>query len=630
MCGISGFVNFTSESPSLSLVKRMTEAISYRGPDDFGVEIIENCALGNTRLTVIDLSKKGHMPMWDREKRFCITYNGEIYNFQKVKVDLERRGYHFRSNSDTEVILNLYKEYGEKCVKKLSGMFAFAIWDRKKRELFIARDQFGIKPFHYFINDKVFIFGSEIKAVLIHPEVKKAINPTALSHYFSLGFGCIASPETIFHGIYKLPPGHCALLSDKKLTIKKYWDISDRKMTDISLSEAVLEVRRLLEQDVRMQMVSDVPLGVFLSGGIDSSLMAAIAQKNSNKRVKTFSIGFTDREFDESQYARQAASYLKTDHYHKHFRKKELFDTLPRVIDKLDEPLADASILPTYLLSEFTRRKVTVALSGDGGDELFAGYPTYIAHKMAGYMNFLPKWVLGGVGVLGELGGLGTLPIFKHSPNLSSRYKIGRFINGLDRDLTRQYINFMGPMTLEDKRRLLTHDEEMALPYVKKLMKGVDKFDRQSLLQYLDLKVYLGEDCLVKADRASSYNSLEVRVPFLTPKMAELIFSLPSSYHLHNFTLKYLLKKAAEGYLPEHIINRPKKGFGIPVHIWLRTKLRKELEFLLSGKIIRKQGLFDSNYVNQLVNEHMSGKVDHRMVLWNLFVFEKWYEKWFK
>ncbi len=631
MCGITGFVTLTSQKPSRSVLDRMTKVITHRGPDDEGGEIIDTCALGNKRLAVIDLSPRGHMPMWDKNKTVCITYNGEIYNYQYLKTLLAEKGYRFQSDSDTEVILYLYKEFGEACVTKLRGMFAFAIWNVRKQELFIARDHFGIKPLYYHHDHKVFIFGSEIKSILAHPQVKKTLNPEALSHYFSLGFGCIASPLTIFEGIYKLPPAHYAVLKNGQLHVQRYWDVAKIKQQSVPLKEAVTTTKRLLEKSVQDQLVSDVPLGSFLSGGIDSSLISAFAQKHTNQKLKTFSIGFEDKKFDESQYAQQVAAFLKTDHHHKQFTATELLDTLPKVVSRLDEPLADASILPTYLLSEFTRQHVTVALSGDGGDELFAGYPTYLAHRFAQPFRWLPRPTLKLLNHLSKQSQpiIEKLPLLNHLPNLSTQTKLERFFEGVHPSLAAQYLNFMGPLNLELKHKLLKDHHESALSCIKTSLDKVSTWSQQNKLQYLDFTYFLSEDCLVKTDRASSYNSLEVRVPFLDVELVEFVFSLPSNYKVHNLTLKYLLKQVATDLLPQNIIDRPKKGFGIPTHIWLSNQLKPLLVSKLNRNYLLKQNIFSVDFVEMILNEHFTGKKDHRMVLWNLLLFQLWYEEWF-
>ncbi len=632
MCGITGIVNFTAQKPSFAIISQMNDALSYRGPNDTGIDIVTHCALGNRRLSVIDLSKRAHQPLWDYKRTHCITFNGEIYNYVSLRNILEKKGYRFLSDSDTEVIVNAYKEYGERAVEKLEGMFAFAIWDARKEELFLARDQFGIKPLHYYVDTEVFIFASEIKSILIHPNVRKIINPIALSHYFSLGFGCIASPQTIFSSIYKLPPGHMATVAEKSIRIDKYYnDLENTRSVTVSHDEAIEKTRTLLSQSVAGQMVSDVPLGVFLSGGIDSSLIASLAQRNSTTPVKTFSIGFGDTQFDESTYAQKVALYLKTDHHTQVFGTKDLLEIIPLVVGKLDEPLGDPSILPTFLLSAMTRRHVTVALSGDGGDELFAGYPTYIAHAFADRLENVPPSLLNSLRTISSKLEFMThmFPFMRHASTVSTQEKLDRFFAGIHQNKALQYVNFMGPLPLHDKNQLLLEHKESALQLVEKLLVRVQHLDRQTQIQYLDLMIYLAEDCLVKTDRASSYNSLEVRVPFLDTHLVSYVFSLPSSYRMRALTLKYLLKRVAKGLVPDEIIHRPKKGFGIPVESLLRGELKTMLLSYLSKQKLKKQGLFHISYIEKLTSEHLSGVSNHGRALWSILMFQLWYEKWY-
>ncbi len=635
MCGIAGFINNNKQKPKVQIIKQMVDVITHRGPDDKGYEIINNVALGNTRLSIIDLSTKGHMPMWNYNHKYCIAYNGEVVNYQKYRNILQHKGYKFYSNSDTEVIVNMYAEYGTSFVAKLKGMFAIAIWDIDKQELFIARDQFGIKPLHYYLDNQTFIFGSEIKSILKHPYILREINPIAMSHYFSLGFGAISSPITIFKNIYKLPPAHYGIVKNNQLKISRYWQlktISNKSRKPHNFTTTVKRMTDLIENSVKQQLIADVPLGSFLSGGVDSSLITAIAQKYTKHQIQTFSIGFEDPKFDETIYARQVAKYLKTKHYHKTFSAKELLETLPKIINKLDEPFADASILPTYLLSEFTKQKVTVALSGDGGDEIFGGYPTYIAHKLASPLKYLPKW---GLKIFKNTAYTSTnliqlLPFANHSQNFSIQFKLHRTLESIDKNIIKQHLNFTGPMFLSDKDKLIINHKEQALPYISKLINSLDLGKQANIPQIIDFYIYMSEDCLVKTDRASSFNSLEVRPPFLDTDIINYAFSLPNNYHIKGFRLKHLLKEVARQYIPESIINRPKKGFGIPTHTWLRNELKPQMLDLLNKKRIIDQGLFNFDYINKLIKEHLNHQQDHRMILWNLLIFQLWWEKWMK
>lgn len=635
MCGITGFVILDNKKPSLPILQKMTSAITYRGPDGNGVEISDNCALGNRRLAVIDLSAKAHQPMWDRQKRFCITYNGEVYNFPALRQLLLKKGYRFFSESDTEVVLNLYKEYGTASVSKLSGMFAYAIWDKKEHTLFVARDHFGIKPLYYYFKDGLFVFGSEIKAILAHPQVERRLNFEALSQYFSIGFGAVPSPNSMFQNINKLPPASFAMLKNGKLTIRQYWTLENIKRKNYSFNEAARKLLSLMEDSIRTQLISDVPLGAFLSGGVDSSAIVALMAKYSSSKVKTFSVGFGNRKFDESVYAKKVSRLIGTEHFSTIFAPKDMIQALNKVGDELDEPMADPSILPTYMLSQFAKKQVTVALSGDGGDELFAGYPTYFAQIYSQFLSFFPQKLIKGLTPF-LIKAAPMVPLMAHSPNLSITFKTKRFLEGLDRNMAKRYLNFMGSCNLPTKQILFTSQaanqigpEDPAVIAATNLIEKAIHFDRQKQLQFLDLKLYLGEDGLVKTDRASSYNSLEVRVPFLTPEIAEFAFSLPGAYHFNGITLKRLLKFAVKDLLPEDIINRPKKGFGIPTGDWLKTHLRPITSSYLNKEKLKKQGLFRPEAADQLFKKHLHGEEDNRMVLWSLLVFQIWWEKWF-
>jgi len=392
--------------------------------------------------------------------------------------------------------------------------------------------------------------------------------------------------------------------------------------------QAVKEIRQRLENSVKAQLVADVNVRSFLSGGLDSSLITAIAQKYHNRKLKTFSIGFDDPDFDESKYALQVSKYLKTDHHHHQFKIKDAINILPEVIKNLDEPLADASILPTYLLSKFTKKHVTVALSGDGGDEIFAGYPTYLAHQISKFANLFPQSMLNMAKNIAIFSSdlIKILPISKHAQNLSIKFKIEKAFSGLDRNQIKQYINYIGPMLYKDKQELILEHTETAIKHLQKLAQY--KPENTSMPQYLDFMTYLSEDCLVKVDRASSYNSLEVRPPILNANLAKMALNLPSNYHLKNYQLKHLLKTVAQPFLPKEIIHRPKKGFGIPTHKWLREDLKNQMLDLLNEKRIKQQGLFNHHYINKLIKEHLNETQDHRMVLWNLFIFQLWYKEW--
>lgn len=632
MCGIAGLIDKSiDKKTALRLVSRMTRSLEHRGPDDEGVSWVGGSAyFGSRRLAVLDLSPKGHMPLKALNQGAWITYNGEVYNYKEIKDDLVKKGYKFKSKSDTEVILSSYLDKKEKAFVDLEGMFAVAIFDNKNKELILARDHFGVKPLYYYYKDGIFAFASEIKSLLCHPKIdrEKVINKEALSSYFSTGFGAIPAPYSIFKDIKKLPAGCYLKFFNNKITVKKYWEVGKIKRSKISFDEALVEAKNLIEESVSKQMVADVPVGCFLSGGVDSSLIASMMAKHTSKKIKTFSIGFKDRSFDESSYAKLMAEYLKTEHNEKTFSEKDLLASIPKILGQVDEPLADASILPMYLLSQETRKQVTVALSGDGGDELFGGYPTYLAHKLSSLYSLAPKSVRKSIYSLVK-----RLPASTN--NISLDFKLKR---SLGADLSHPaltHLDFMAPATTLMKEKLFSSQFKADLGSDKNIydmfMDTYEELcdaDKQVRLQSLDLKYYLTADGLVKGDRASNMHSLEVRVPFLSKKLAELCFSLPGDYHYSGKTSKKLLKAVAYSYLPKKIIDRPKKGFGVPMARWLKTGLNEMMHEYLDEKKLKSQGLFEAEYVSKLIKDHEAGRQNNRMILWALMVFEYWVEKW--
>lgn len=627
MCGIAGLVDHHKQGNLIKTVEAMTEAIAHRGPDDYGIELADNgVVLGNRRLAVIDLSPKGHQPMSDETKNYWITYNGEVYNFKKLREKLISFGYKFYSTSDTEVILKLYIHDGVKAFAQLRGMFALAIWDKKRQSLVLARDHFGIKPLYYYIDKNEIVFGSEIKSLLNHPQVNKTkeIDRQALVLYFSTGFGAVPAPYSIFKQIKKLPPATYLIYKNQRVEIKSFWDISQTANSYLEFNEAVEKADALINQSVKDQMVADVTVGSFLSGGIDSSLIATLMVKNTPKRIKTFSIGFSDKSFDESYYAKKMAERLKTKHFQENFSEKDLLQSITHVLGHMDEPLADASILPMNLLAQNTRKKVTVALSGDGGDELFAGYPTYLAHRFLNYYHFIPNQLRQ---IMTKL--INQLPA--SDKNVNWEWNLKRLANANLDNPAASHLDFMAPITITEKKNLFSQKIiDNSQSWFEKIYRRGKDFDQQRRLQHLDLAFFLAEDCLVKSDRISNLHSLEVRVPFLSVELAELVYSLPGKYHYQGLTSKRLLKTVARKYLPKEIIQRKKKGFGVPMSRWLKTDLKVMSHDLLNQSTIKAQGLFNWNYINQLLNEHETGRQNHRMIIWALICFEYWYQKWFK
>ena len=618
MCGIAGFNGEGSESD----LKRMVMSIRHRGPDYQGVYHRLNIGLAHARLSILDLSSAANQPFFTADKDYAIVFNGEIYNYLGLKSELEKTGkYQFTTTSDTEVLINLYEEHGEAMLQKIHGMFAFAIYDFKQEKLFIARDRMGKKPLYYSIVNNTFVFASELKAILQHPLTDRQLNIDVLNQY--LTFDYVPSPGSIFKNIQKLEPAHYLIFKNGKIETKKeYWSVNF-DVKPANLKSTINRFDELLNNAVSKRLMSDVPLGVFLSGGLDSSTIAYYAQKNSAQKIKTFSIGFSEKSYDESDYAELVAKHLGTEHYTETLSAKQSLDLLPEIIEKSDEPFADPSIIPTYFLSKITRQKVTVALGGDGSDELLAGYPTFISEKFASVFQAFPKSFIKVMEAMA-----GKLPASEK--NISFDFKVKQFLNGFESQNQYTHSLWLGSFTPADKQRLLTPGalgqitNGSGLSIIDKLLSTAPPAAHLNQLLYIYYKTYLLDDILVKVDRASMYNSLEVRAPFLDTDVIEFLNSLPLDYKMKGFDGKWILKQLMLDKLPAQIVTRPKKGFGIPVSLWLKDELKDLCNNLLSKDKIEKQGLFNYNYVNKLKEEHQSGRRNHRKLLWNLMIFQLW------
>lgn len=623
MCGIVGFIG----KGSGEILHLMTNSIAHRGPDDEGFFIKDNVFLGHRRLSIIDL-KTGNQPMFNEDGSIAVIFNGEIYNFQDLKKRLS--GHLFKTSCDTEVIVHGYEEWGELIFEKLNGMFAIAIWDGKNKKLILGRDRFGEKPLYWADLPDVFIFSSEIKAIYQHPLFKKEIDFSSLGKYFFYEY--IPSPHAIFKGVKKLEPGHLLTFKNAKIESRPYWhmEFGDPRAEIADEENALKNLEEKINQSVKEKLVSDVPLGIFLSGGIDSSTIAYFAQKNSSRPIKTFSIGFEEKSFDESRWARLVAKRLGTEHHERIFSLQEMRDLIPLVFNKLDEPLADASILPTYLLSKTAREKVTVALGGDGGDEFWLGYPTFLAHRIFPIFNSPPNFIKNNLFNFF----VSLLPV--SFENFSLDFKVKKFLSGINinDDILRnqvwlsafkpdELLNLFTPEIHRDIKNRITED-------IKKVSDENTGKSKWQLLVYAYAKHYMGEDILAKVDRASMMNSLEVRSPFLDHELVSFINSLPDNLKFKGLTSKYLLKKLMARHIGEDIVSRKKKGFGIPIAQWLGGDLRKELEDLLSEKKIKKQGIFNYPYIKKITEEHFDRRQNHRQKLWSLFVFQKWYDRWMR
>jgi len=636
MCGIAGIVTNNNRAIDTKVLTAMTDSLVHRGPDDRGVQCLKgpdssglHAGLGHRRLSIIDLSALGHQPMTNEDSTIWISFNGEIYNFKELKADLVNKGHRFTSETDTEVIIHGYETYGAEICSKIKGMFAFAIWDCKKGSLLLARDRFGKKPLYYSQTDNSLVFASELKALRHYPDISLSLDMRSLSLY--LAYEYVPVPSSIYTNICKLPPGTYLTYDGRSLSIKPYWSISfkDQSQKKYSEKETCAQILDLLGEAVKKRLMSDVALGAFLSGGIDSSAVVALmCDTIDSRQVKTFSIGFEDKTFDESSYARSVAKHFNTDHHEKIFTAQAMLDMLPKVWDFLDEPFADASVLPTYMLSAFTRETVTVALGGDGGDELFAGYDPFLAHKLARMYEKVPSLLT--KKLFEPL--IALLPVSTN--NMSLDFKLKQFVKGVNYPLSIRNQAWLGAFPPEQQQKLFSdrvRDELRSYDVYSPINEARTTCEFRDWIDEITFMYeyfYMGEDILTKVDRASMAVSLEVRTPFLDTEFSEYVNSLPGSLKLHGLTRKYILKKALEQKLPKEIIYRKKKGFGIPLTKWLREDLRPVLEETFSEERIRQDGLFNYHFVQQLLQEHFNGHRDNRKQLWTLLMFSKWKERW--
>jgi asparagine synthase (glutamine-hydrolysing) len=627
MCGICGVAG--GQEPDAANLEAMCASIAHRGPDDRGTVVRDGVGLGVVRLSIIDV-QGGHQPLSNEDGTVWIVFNGEVYNHPELREQLLAAGHRFRTQADTETVVHAYEEWGEDCVKRLNAMFGLAIWDSRRQVLFLARDRMGIKPLHYVEDGGRLLFASELKALLRDPGVGRTVDLAALRDYLSLEY--VPTPRSILAGVRKLPPGHTLTWrkADGRVQLRQYWDpdlsASERPAPARSLDELAAELRQVLKASVRRELLSDVPVGVFLSGGIDSSAVAAMMAELTPGNVKSFSIGFADASFDESAHARRVARHLGTDHHELRLEPHMLTDLVPKITTLLDEPMADASIIPTYLLSEFARRDVKVALGGDGGDELFAGYPTLQAHRLAGYYELLPRILRSRI----VPAAVNLLPV--NRDNLSFDFKAKRFVLGAGRPLAERHSRWLGAFTAEEIDGLLTPEVAAELTRLDPTDLVAEHLAAQGAslplnqVLYLDMKLYLENDILVKLDRASMMASLEARVPILNVEFVEFANSLPIDLKLNRLRSKFLFKHALRPLLPAEIIERPKKGFGIPIAKWFRGPLRDQLQETLSPDRIRREGFFEAAATQRLVDDHLAGRRDNRKQLWTLFVFERWLE----
>jgi len=620
MCGICGIFEFDEQREiPRELVHRMTQTIVHRGPDDEGIFVGRGIGLGFRRLSIIDVAG-GHQPLSNEDGRVWVMLNGEIYNYLELHDDLIKRGHRFATHSDTETIVHLYEEYGEECFARLRGMFAIALWDSREHKLLLARDRVGKKPLYYAADAKRILFGSELKCLLAADSLPRDIDTQALSDYFSLGY--VPAPKTIYRAAKKLLPGHYLVASAKGVRIERYWDISFNHVENRSEEEWCEILRHQLCEVTRMRLMSEVPLGAFLSGGVDSSAVVAMMAKIMRRPVTTCSIGFEEQEYDESAFARKVSEQFNTDHHEQIVRPNAL-DVLNKLIWHYDEPFADSSAIPTYYVSQVARRYVTVALGGDGGDENFAGYRRYYFDHMENRMRgFIPAPIRGVV--FGPLGRL--YPALAWAP---------RFLRGkatfqsLARSPLEGYFNSISIFRPGEKSNLFTKDFRQSLngyDAIDVLQQYYDRADTPDLLsriQYVDMKTYLTDDILAKVDRASMAVSLEVRAPLLDHKLMETVATIPSSLKLSGREGKYIFKKAMAPILKSEILDRRKQGFAVPLDRWFRQNLK---DLTHEALFSTDDGILDRAFLKKIWDQHQKGTYDRSAHLWSVLMFRKWRE----
>lgn len=624
MCGIAGFAETSrpdARSPrndaDFALVHRMCEVIRHRGPDDEGIHVEPGVGLGMRRLSIIDLST-GHQPIHNEDRTVWLVFNGEIYNYRELRAELEAAGHRFYTSSDTETIVHAYEQWGEAAFARLRGMFGIALWDRPRRTLLIARDRAGIKPVHFVERGARLYFGSEIKSLIAAGAVEPEIDLEALDHYLSFLYA--PRDRSLFKGVRKLPPGHFLRWRDGRTDIVKYWEIGATEPFRGTGDDAARGLRAVLADAVRSHMVSDVPLGAFLSGGVDSSIVVGLMAEASNRPVQTFSIGFDEPQFDELEHARRVAGHFGTDH-HEFVVRPDGIAILDRLIEHFDEPFADSSAIPTWYVSEIARRHVTVVLSGDGGDELFGGYDRYLPHPRVAQFDRLA--IPGARAVAGAV-----WPLLPHG----ARGK--NFLRHVSRTDDGRYLDSIAFFQPDEKDALYSPDVRGALARWSVETGAAAQFARfdslppHSRMMRFDFETYLPEDVLTKVDRMSMAHSIESRVPLLDNNVIDFAAALPSTFKIHNGRRKHVLKEAVRTLLPEGILDRKKQGFGVPLGVWFRGGLKDVFSDVLRSPRTRQRGYFDPSFVDRLVEEHLSARRDHTLRLWQLMVFELWHRQY--
>jgi len=632
MCGITGFADFKKRS-SEELLETMTFAVSHRGPDGQGVYFKETSGavlgLGHRRLSIIDLSASANQPM--HYEGLHIIFNGEIYNYEEIRRELISLGHHFLTHSDTEVILHGWKQWGEKSIEKWKGMFTIALFDENANELICIRDRAGVKPFFYYWKNGLFLFGSELKSLLAHPHFDKKINKNAVATF--LQYGYVSQPHCIYQDVYKLPAGHILKLNltGQQIHCRQYWNVYDQynqPKRNIPFSEALTETEAILEKSFQYRMVADVPVGVFLSGGFDSSCVTALLQKNNTEKIKTFTIGSTDKTLDEAPFAKQIAAHLGTEHTEYYCTPNEALDIIPELPYYYDEPFADSSAIPTILVSRMARKNVTVALSADAGDEIFAGYNRYdYLMKYGKRLRTMPGIIRKAAAEVMEAVPSENIPYFNKQYNFHSRYQ--KLRNLLRDPSSFQMLRSLSQVFTNEEINQLFETGINELPTAHSSIELKPEFyDPLSYMMAIDYQTYMVDDILQKVDRATMSVSLEGREPFLDQSIIEWAARLPNDYKYHNGSKKYILKQIVYKYIPKEMMDRKKMGFGIPVEKWLSNELKGLVKEYLSEKALNDHKLFKAESIHQLTLSFFNGRTDLYLKIWHLLMFQMWYQRW--
>ncbi len=624
MCGICGKLNFDGSPVETRLIESMTSVLQHRGPDDYGVFLKDNIGLGHRRLSIIDLSERGKQPMPNEDESIWVVFNGEVYNFPDLRKVLVSKGHQFRSNTDTETLIHLYEEYDINCLHYLRGMYAFAIWDDRRKRLFLARDRVGKKPLYYYKDDKRFIFASEIKAILKDRQIERQPDILAIHHYLTYQF--VPSPFTAFKGIKKLPPAHYLLIQDGKVVVKDYWNITYNHKINEPKNVIIDDLKEKLKEAVKIRLISDVPLGAFLSGGIDSSVIVFLMSRLMREPVKTFSVGFEDDQYNELPYARTIADKYGTDH-REFILRPNAVEVLPKIVWHYNEPFADASAIPIYYISKVAKEYIKVVLNGDGGDELFAGYDRYLISSIANRLEVIFRPFLAKV----------MFRLIRKIPQGIGRYNLiwilKRFLQGYETPPEIRHSTWLCSFDNETKNRLYTDEflhetkENNSLDLLRALFNNAEANSFLEKMLYSDFKMYLPDDLLTKVDVASMANSIEVRSPFLDHEFVEFMASVPAEFKLKGFSLKYLLKEAFRSELPDAILYRKKMGFAVPLDRWFRGELKDFMRDILLSHRALQRGYFRRDFIENMIKEHLENRWNWQYQIYNLLMLELWHRE---